>query len=374
MSKTLKVLYPLALIALLVSSCIPSTADEKYVTIAEIREETKNGWHETYTVDGQTITVDVEIEIPDVDSVAAIQVTFSKDLHPDAPASAVIARNDKTGFIYYVSSKTNSFLGEVGNDPAGSMRLTEKGAQAENSPLTPEEALKVFQDLVQPYLEATGSFDLQLVRIDAYTRLYKKTSFSESGDTLDYNVPITDMGRYDITFNQIFHGIPYIRSTPPFYLPAKAGTIFQRPEGSIYGSIASKEDYAFCFQPAVEDGLVAEDVPLVPFSKVKQEFERIIRAGYIRDIFRVRLEYVCLDNPKDLGNSFILVPVWELNGILIQNPKRPGPDISEEEKEKLKLVGAQEALVNAQTGKYYDPMDQSIDRSHANIITWEQVK
>ncbi len=374
MNKRLKIHALLALTMLLVSLRMPSTAAGEYATVADIREETKNGWHETYTVDGRTVTVDIGIKIPDVDKVAAVRVALAQNIQLTVPENAKIVGNDETGFAYYVMNSEHPFIGGGDERHTAVLRLMEQGVRAENSPLSPKEAMELLLDIIEPYRPALEPFDLQLAQLSATTRRYVVKSSDSSGNTLDFHTPASDTGYYEVRFHQLFHGLPYLYTSPPFIFPVKPNTVEMTPRGEVTGHIATKDDYAVTFYPAAETGVVAEDIPLAPFSRVKAEFERLILEGYIREVYGLQLGYVALDDPDDLGGSFILVPVWELNCTIVEKPSFLSPDFSNEERARLKFFGAQEALVNAQTGVYYDPADKRPGRRYADIITWEQAR
>ncbi|MEA5014254.1 MAG: DUF6034 family protein [Candidatus Limiplasma sp.] len=346
----------------------------QYVSINDLKEETKGGWHETYHVNGEAVVLDVDIEIPDINRVPVVKIRYPVDIQPINPPPNADILLSRDGFSYSIESKPKTIFG--GNVSGTRNRSLGIGVQAENSPLTADEAVVFARELFFPYVEQTN-IDYDLLYVDAFSRLYKVKDSNASGVVGDYGKPITEMGCYTVQFRQSFYGIPYVRTAPPFINPPKSKIIPAAPRGDIVLTVASPNDYAILFHPAIEDGIVEEDVPLAPFLKVKKEFERLIEAGYIKAVYKVRLEYVRMNNPDDIENSAILVPVWELNGTIVQNPKSPGPlpSFSEAQLQFIKEVGgAQEVLVDAQTAVYYDPQDNRANRGDANIITWNEVK
>ena len=347
----------------------------QYATIADIREETKDGWHETYMYKGEEIRVDLEIGIPDVDKVPAVLIKFPENLERSyVPANADIFEHPPAGFGYFVLTDPDSLYSHS-SKPAGSDRYAEDDAQAENSPLTAAEALAFAKEQLEPYVKSLGDFDLELSYMDAWSRTYEAIDRTSSGDILDYSKPLTEMGYYDIIFNQTFQGIPYTQTGISFDERIKAEDKLQ---GFITGeamvTVGSEDNYSLLFAPAQFDSLFVDDLPLAPFSEIKKEIETLIETGYVRDIYWLRLVYVCLHNPIDDGQTGALVPVWELSGEVMRNPKAATTIFSAEEMLKLKKFGGVTLLINAQTGKHYNPKDKSPDRSHAKYITWDDVK
>ncbi|MEG1677903.1 MAG: hypothetical protein RR379_09545, partial [Clostridia bacterium] len=79
--------------------------------------------------------------------------------------------------------------------------------------------------------------------------------------------------------------------------------------------------------------------------------------------------------PAHLDEKFILVPVWELNGVIVENPKSPTPPPYFDDEEEQRLNGGRTDYFNAQTGEYYDHYNNTDpDRLNAAILTWDQVK
>ena len=347
-----------------------------YVTIAELREEAEDGWHETYTYKGEEIRIDVDIEIPEVDSVPVVLVKWSEALTPKyAPPGAIPLEGLSKGEIGYAYYK--NFTQDDVNYAASPDRYIEDGAQAENCPITPEEAIQVFKNILQPYMEEFNCFDLQLNYIDAWSRLYKMIDITDSGDVLDYDKPVSNMGWYQVEFYQVFHGIPFINNYLQFEEGIKAETDLWNGEGGlgqIFAGMSSPDDYSMIFCPAVEERLLAEDIPLAQLSNVKNEIIQLIESGYIRDIYRLRLAYVSLYNPDDLRSTRVLFPVWEVYGEIMRSPKAPTPVYAPEEMEKVLKFGGTSLFINAQTGTHYNPKDKSSDRSHAKYVTWDEVK
>ena len=206
------------------------------------------------------------------------------------------------------------------------------------------------------------------------SRGYEIIKSDSSGETLDYNSTCTEMGVYRIVLNQTFYGIPYLATNLPFTWPLKVEEGLMLAVGEISATVGSEKDYTIAFHPVVEDAVLAQDIPLTSFADIQKEFERLIESGYIRKVNSVRLEYCFFNNPDDMHNTFILLPVWELNGVYVQNPKDPTPPPTFEDTKTETLYGGTSGYVNAQTGKHLNPEDKTPTRSYGTYITWDEVK
>jgi hypothetical protein len=360
-------------ISMLVETALAS--EETYATFSTIKKEAQEGWQQTYTFNGETIDVDVEIEVPDVEVVPIVQVRCVGELSPvNAPENADISLYPKEGFAYSVESRPGTISAESTKGMFRWLQDYSDNAQAENSPLNREEAIAFVQKVIAPYVDKCGSFSYEVRRIFVESRGYKVVKSDSSGETLDYSITCTDMGVYQITFNQTFHGIPFLALNLPFTWPLKVEEGLFLAVGQINAIVGSEKDYFVAFHPVVEDAVLAQDIPLTSFADIKKEFEKLIESGYIRKVNSVRLEYCFFNNPDDMHNTYILLPVWELNGVYVQNPKDPTPPPTFEDSKTEALYGGMPGYVNAQTGKYLNPEDKTPTRSYGTYITWDEVK
>ena len=359
----------------IVMTGISAVDAEEYTTITEIREETKEGWHESFWYEGAEIRAEVDVEIPDVDKVPVIRVKWPENLTPTgAPSNAEIYQSPPAGFGYSVMSQPNVLFANT-SQRVGVDRYVEEGARAENSPLSAAEALAFAKAQVEPYVQDMGGFDLQLSYMDAWSRQYAVLDRTSTGDTLDYNQPLTDMGYYEISFNQTFQGIPYTQHDLRFEQSIKEESdVPGGAMGEVFVRVGSADNYSLLFAPAQWDGVLVDDLPLAPFARIRQEIRAMVESGYVRDIYRLRLVYVRLINPADIGNTWVLFPVWELSAETVQNPSAPTVVYTPDERAKQQKFGGTKLLINAQTGNCYQAQDTSPLRSYAQYLTWDEVQ
>ena len=108
--------------------------------------------------------------------------------------------------------------------------------------------------------------------------------------------------------------------------------------------------------------IVRNDVPVRPFEYSKGEIEDLIYKGLVRDVYNVRLGYVMFHNEDDLKKSFYLVPSWVVDCEFYKTAdgeKYEGgwPEMFWHCSEFHQLI------INAQTGKLYDPFSTQEDRN-----------
>ena len=362
-------------LGMVIPSATAIAAKKPCVTITDIKREVQEGWRQTYTFQGETIAINVAIEVPDADAVPALRVRCVGDLQPSgAPEKAEIYREPQEGFLYIIESHPGAIFGANTKGRFRWLQNYSDTALAENSPFSREEALAFLQKTIAPYVQACGSFAYEVRKMYVESRGYKVIKSDSSGETLDYGTTCTEMGVYQIVFNQVFHGIPYLALSLPFTWPLKVEEGLMLAVGEIRAAVASETDYALAFHPVVEDAVLAQDIPLTPFADVKAAVEQLIESGYLRNVYSVRLEYCFFNNPDDLHNTFILLPVWEVNGVYVQSPKDPTPTARFGDRATEIAYGGMPGYFNAQTGKYLDPEDQTQTRSFGTYLSWDDVK
>ena len=104
--------------------------------------------------------------------------------------------------------------------------------------------------------------------------------------------------------------------------------------------------------PMREIGLIAEDVPLCSFDKVRHAVEEQILSGHIRRVYALRFGYCCY-RASDGGN--VLAPVWQIECDYAFDPaKAMEPDDSYPIAERAHYSTM---IVDAQTGEFVNPAE-----------------
>lgn len=178
--------------------------------------------------------------------------------------------------------------------------------------------------------------------------------------------PLTDTGAYEIELQQIFYGstmywkgLHFLNQTsqtarepvpPSFYIVA---TIYDNHRFSIS-----------CVNAMKQLDLLAEDVPLLPFSKIQDTIQGLVQSGRMIRVDEVRLcDLVLFVTPDGSKDVFQAMPCWRVAGLVTEPgsnslPKFPGW-----------------LMINAQTGAVIDRESIAPHRARANeLITWDQLQ
>lgn len=318
----------------------PATAAEK-VSIADIREEVAGGWHQTYESHGRTVSVAVDVVVPDVEKVPILRVGHVALVHEEELGE------NRFAYALTKERRPGVFLGSTGEDDH---EIAGDDARAEENPLSRQEAEEIALQLFRQFEPQTGPLDLRLSGYMAQSRVYVRDGDNGDISDLNHDKPTTEMGSYFLQYQQYLHGIPVAGTNPlvhefdPDYKTPKA-------QGMNHATIATKDDFTLVITPYVEKEVILDDVPLVPFATVRSTIEKLINAGLLRDVRRIGLAYYSYFDKEKPGEQFILQPVWLLWGDYVEDASYPDNKPSEFNPEYEKKFGGTPIMVDAYTGE-----------------------
>ena len=314
-------------------------AQESYVNIFDLRVSSpKRLQKECVTQEGDCISIDAPVIIPDVSVAPIVRVTWGGPLQVE-DASLKIVVNDEN-----VLQIDHEFQADA------KRRLTDV-FKTVNDDLLHIEAVDEWLKLVSNAVPSLATEDLECI------------------NSLSYAHGNGEGGFYMLFFAKRYHGIPYLCNVP-YAVPLKAET--QIPYELSHGCIEDREHYNISLSVPEEIGIVEEDVPLLPFSEIEKIIsERIIR-GYVNELDEIRFGYRIFVDP-DREGEFLLVPVWCFSGSMRASLDVP---FVEEEVVFMPYKNLSSFAVNAQTGEVYTwVFEKSKDRLNApDILTWEEVR
>lgn len=334
-------------VALLTLSLYPYVVlSEQAYTINEVREQA-NALLETYsttrTVEVETTTgiYNVSIDIPDVDRVPVLEVSFpSLDHVPSAPQDGEVTTHI---YDYLSASYLCSWVVDVNRDmlygeyKKNTHRVGLYGidAHADGSPLTMKDSL-TFAEQILNYYKMQYGWEFELHNSWSNSRRYNATS-GKKGFIPDMDHPVDDTGYYTLEYKQVFHGIPYYDYVR-FAYPSKNDRHNFLCLGSFQIDIFSPDCYSYYIYPSVEAAVLEEDVPLCSMETVIKAFKESCKHTSNQPV-KLRLVYMSMNDPDDRnGDHLILVPCWILESD--NGPEWGGKGYL--------------AIVSAQTGEFVD--------------------
>ena len=337
------------------------------VSISELRQQVEmmGRWTKTYDTPNGEVSVDIPIIAPEVENVPILQVSavMGKDVAEEKGLHKSVDQENAGAGIFYddfdILSKLNAnvddaamifcanpeeidlaFLQVSHNDP-NSMRMGSWDyssdyyypnemnpetlfAEENDQPLSAaDDVLAVLlqnyygrenADYGVDYVEVRGKARKRVGRTKNDLGAYKK----------DY-----PKATYYISFRQKLEGIPiYLEighkmlTTNQTYVTQEVALKCQRIRGIETNTLEYMDETSFILDTTWmrEEKRIQEDVPLATLDEVIQALEKKIEEGYIRDIYALRLGYVCyLDDTSP--DTYTLYPTWVCDCIYANSPR-----------------------------------------------------
>lgn len=390
------------------------------VSVSELRQqvEVMGRWTQTYDTPNGEVSVDIPIIVPEVENVPILQVSavMGKDVAEEKGLHKSVDQENAGAGIFYddfdILSKLNAnvddaamifcanpeeidlaFLQVSHNDP-NSMRMGSWDyssdyyypnemnpetlfAEENDQPLSAaDDVLAVLlqnyygrenADYGVDYVEVRGKARKRVGRTKNDLGAYKK----------DY-----PKATYYISFRQKLEGIPiYLEighkmlTTNQTYVTQEVALKCQRIRGIETNTLEYMDETSFILDTTWmrEEKRIQEDVPLATLEDVMRALEKRIEEGYIRDIYALRLGYVCYldDTSPDI---YALYPAWICDCIYANSPREQIMEniVTDAFRENFRY---EQILVDAQT---CDIQEGWIDRDeglyHTEPMTWGKIQ
>ena len=369
-------------IALLVALLLPLVAcADSLMSVSDLRaqvEASGGRWTQTYqTARGESIVVDVPIEVPDVEAFPIIKATWMQRMpdefkaeyganRSDRPEPRWLANIDRYGvasaahdYGYYLSQSEvkGKHFSLIGEDLLHNI-LPMSDIYAYNSALPADEAYDFLKGIVQECYERYGmSFNepyLNFIRLNDL--LCDGTSYRGTGEVF-------------FKCYETLRGIPILTNV------GKECNL-ARPFYEL--CVISKDSYQFRCQLYDEIAMLTDDVPLLSFDEIKPTFEKILNEGFLKDVYFLRLGYIAVyEEGKNENEIYRLLPCWVLTGEYYESAKdeawwQEWQSTKEAEITPIMNRGAtKDIIVNAQTGKIISPdASNSENRKLFSVKTW----
>lgn len=331
-------------------------ANSDMVSISELRQqgEAMERWTQTYETPNGKVSVDIPIIVPEVENVPILQVSavMGKDVAEERGLpKAADQENAGAGILYDdfdILSKLNTdvddaamifcanpeeidlaFLQISHNDPnsmrrgswdyssdyyyPNEMNPETLFAEENDQPLSAAE--DVLAVLLQDYYGSENA-DYGVDYVEVRGRARKRVGRTKN-DLGAYKKDYPK-GTYYISFRQKLEGIPiYLEighkmlTTNQTHITQEVALKCQRISGIETNTLEYMDETSFILDTTWmgEEKRIQEDVPLATLDEVIQALEKKIEEGYIRDIYALRLGYVCY--PDDISpDIYALYPAW----------------------------------------------------------------
>lgn len=350
--------------------CISAYA-ESYCSMGDIAISTPARWAETYQTQWRSIPVDVPIEVPKVAQFPIIKVRLMPAVSNEKLASFAGTVRNLAGSLT-ANRKENDVV------PTNSLpRVTYTYGidevpqqQPENVTLTYDEAVQLCQQEIEQLWHLQAS-EMKLETTIVESRIYQ---FQRKSGQILWGEPITDAGRYKMTFLQLFHGID-VEGGKECYdqlmLPAEKAI----HRASCYLSFSDAQNMKIRAALYEELEVVYDDVPLLPFEAAKAAIESEIYAGHLRTVEEMKLCYVPYLDPDD-EQVLWLLPAWYVRGLYTRDATMELKiEMDADGQTTFENMSRLEVVFQAQQGTLLNYADSNNDRRVVpEVLRWEDVE
>ncbi len=357
----------LILCLLVATSGQATEGSSKYCSIMDIQKEASTGWKQTYTVKDKEITIDVHINVPEVDKFP-IYVTELQS----------ITAEEESGYTYFHCKKGAIYIDEDNGKlyTNGAHTYMENG-QAENCITPPDQVAPIFSKI----LEKNSLVPIVVVGQVAESRAYEYKPIDDEGQIIgvkdpdieysdiDFSKELSKQGYYYVLAHQSLQGIPVFHSE---YFNLDIPNARNMPFVRIFALLYDEQNYSFevtGWMKIVDT--YEQDIPLLPLSQIKKILEQHISAGEILEIYRMSLgvmPYYLSDGQE--GDPYVMIPVWEIHHNYGFTDNRSGHQYY------VRNIAGEPLRINAQTGEVLDREEADDDKRTLapSILTWEQLQ
>ena len=377
--------------ALLLALTPNFAAAQEYYTLPEIKEQAKDGWHETYTDKyGRETVVDIDVEVYGGENAPVLKTKPAwYAVQPEKLDAGAEGRNEHGQIVIWHQNPADFvFGGRSGEKPLivyhnyydrlalDTVYGAEYGARNTLRDLT----TRLYALLAQQNVEIQLVEDRPL-EFSVRCRVDKGT-----GEVVQ---PACNMA----FFMQKLNDLPVLthvmrtfdkQSWPEFC-------------AQVYFGMRAADEYVLSVDALEETEKLAEDIPLCAWTTVRSALEQQIEQGHLRQVFDVEFGYALYNDPiynaKRKGNKplaaydaecYYAVPSWVIDCVYMVDPKKTfdyhveeelkrDPDANERYSNGFKTI-----TINAQTGEMLDPLDTSDkgwgDANYKGFIPWDKVK
>ena len=355
-------------VLLLMATCALA---EEYVTLAELREQAKAGWNQTYTAKGREVIANAEMGwFPEADTCPLVSVDplvikeddERLDKWRELPYCEIYTLPDRLVIDVNNWRKyrlVNEWRGKWLYDQFSYYNGDMPDREAEDCDITFAEFMPMFEaDL----LELTGLTldDLHIERIEVSSPAYKGKKVN--GEYVRGG-KLTAAGSYYIIARQLIRGVPVIGSYQAY------------DKGRVQYGYYMPEYRFVTFWSVTNPKVIEEDIPLLSFDAFKGKLEELIDAGNLRGVDAMRFGYgTCKD-----GDKWKLVPVWMVTCGYSKDPNSNENVLPYDDGDGNNVlpIGYGERYFNAQTGELMERYElnryENSLRMPKKILTWDDV-
>ncbi len=352
----------------------PAVHAQGYISISEMTQQPPERWVQAYETPWRTIDIDVQPVVPVADTLPILKVVPDfRPLDVSGLGEGWSRReaNERSTFGAYLN-KDRSPRRESDNTTTTNYYppFDMNTAYSKNNDMTLGDVILHLRGILTAMGEDREQWQYsQPNRIFINATINLKTGEPMYADS------------YTVFLNQMLRGIPLLCHVLEGVAQPKDQEMISHTGLSF--TITTPDLLSLGGKQVKVISLLADDVPLCDFSKIKTAIEKQIQAGHVRKIFDVELGYALYNEPNIYRKpgavwlqtaAFYAVPVWRVNCYYIEDAKGKLRDYTGTGVPQRAEIEYIALIINAQTGVVMDRDDNHKGcGDFTGFVSWEDV-
>lgn len=378
---------------LLIALLLPMVSQAaQHVTIQALQEQAATRWQQSYPAHGRDILVDVRAQLPDVKVLPMLEMCYQPlAIHLPSEPGWYIHPNAQRGMAqwpgYFAFTKgPEEDEGPTGWATIDGKRVSARPHKQRYEGFEQEEAYLPGNPLTFAHISAIVEKTLQDIGLDPaiihVSQPFSLLTHAYYGNSAEeYLSP----GWGAFSWHPLAQGVPIHH----FGLGAAFDFHNSSPGAHLSFSIRTPDSLSIGGTLLTQHQVLADDLPLAPFDQVIKALEAEIAAGRLRHVFELKLCYAMAYPPGLSRTAYhqhpdtpaYTVPVWVADVLWVASPRKavdlpweePDPEYYGETDPRNSL-SYRLLMVNAQTGKLYDPLSKDRNRGfYEGYLSWQDV-
>ena len=391
------------LLSVCLAVLLPASGLADYIDIRTLRDQSQDGWTQTYKTKWRDVDIDAAVIIPQVDALPVLLLSDGAEAPPVSAEEAGFDSLDTTPYgVYWYNdwpAYPRKLDGKQLNQNTEPREVYSSGISLETA-YTPMSELTFGEicDRVESAITSAG-YDASAytfrspIRLDASHMFY----YGYKKDALPGNIG------FDFRFQ--IAGIPVLSHIYGAVIDHTHGESRVDEIFDLTGCYASYSAYddklhnLHLWYAEIEE-TIASDIPLCPLSKVIAAIEPEITAGHIRKIFELELGYVLYNEPgvyharkepmvegrntqeeidaareitmaENAAVRYYARPMWQVNCLWVKSPRGELRETASYTADERNTLDYYQLLVDAQTGELVQESTAYDRCEFKGFLSWE---
>lgn len=397
----------LFIVWLLLAGLSTCMAEASHVSIQELQTQVPKRWTQTYQTKWRDIAIDAEILLPDVEQVPVMMIAGGVD-EPSLTAEEAgwDQIENRANYLLLLTNQDEKYPKSVDGKR---INQNQEARGSWSVRIDPNECYVPMSDITFGEICDLADEALMQLGYDPQEFTYR-TPYRMWAQHMFYSGYKRDALPGSLYFQcyQRLCGIPLLTHIQSAVVDhqngeSRADEYSELPETSLcYSGYGKKLSHIFLWRAKPVE-VLAQDVPLCPFERVKAALEPEIENGHIRRIFEIELGYVMYNQPgayhqqkeamaegmnapdelksarrirmeERAASRYYVKPMWRVNCLWVESPSGKLRETASYTDDERNTLDYYQLLIDAQTGELVVESKAQERCEFKGFLSWEDVR